>query len=162
MALIFWQWRPIPAVVWDVAGSPAAVVICSIGIAAAGIMAWASFQIDHLDLFGLRQVHDHALGRATVSPPFQTPGPYRWVRHPMMLGLLAAMWAVPRMTAGHLLFNAGLSLYVLIGIRFEERDLRREFGDAYAEYQRRVPMLWPGVRGQVAVNSGSGPPVAPG
>ena len=106
-------------------------------------MAWGSIQIDPFDLLGLRQTYRYCRGNAYAPPPFQTPRLYRLVRHPIMLGLLVCLWAVPRMALGHLLFSAVLSGYILIGIRLEERDLIHEYGKAYEDYRRRVPMLLP-------------------
>lgn len=105
----------------------------------------ASCHIDHFDLFGLRQVTSNLLRRAYTHHPFQVRYLYRFVRHPLYLGLLTMFWATPRMTLGHLVFAIGMSAHVFIGIRFEERDLGTFLGEDYRRYRERVPMLLPEV-----------------
>jgi protein-S-isoprenylcysteine O-methyltransferase Ste14 len=102
-----------------------------------------TFYINHFDLFGLRQVWLHLRGRQYTRVRFATPAPYRFVRHPLYLGFLLAFWAAPTMTVAHLLFAAVTTVYILLAIQFEERDLAHEHGDSYHEYRRRVPMLLP-------------------
>ena len=121
LILVFWQWRPLPAVVWS-AGHPAAKEW--------GIMAVSTCLIDLRDLFGLRQVEHYRQGRAYTAPPFQTPALYRYVRHPIYLGFTMAFWAAPVMTVGHALFAAAATAYILVGIQLEERDLVRAHGEA--------------------------------
>jgi steroid 5-alpha reductase family enzyme len=101
--------------------------------------------IDHLDLFGLRQVFLHATGKPYSPPPFRVAALYRVVRHPIMLGFLIAFWATPVMTLGHLLFAVVTTGYIVLGVCLEERDLRLVHGGAYKAYQQRVPMLVPWV-----------------
>lgn len=102
-----------------------------------------SFLINHFDLFGLRQVWLHLRGKEYTYLPFATPGPYRYVRHPLYVGWLLAFWCTPTMTVSHLAFALGTTLYILIAIRFEERDLVDVHGTSYAEYRSRTPMLVP-------------------
>jgi protein-S-isoprenylcysteine O-methyltransferase Ste14 len=142
LILIFWQWRPIIATIWRFEGWPAAM------LTAIFWMGWliallSTFQIDHFELFGLRQVFDALRGVANRVQAFKTPLLYRLVRHPLMLGLLFAFWATPHMTAGHLLFAVMNTAYILVGVRLEERDLVAAFGATYERYRRRVPMLMP-------------------
>jgi protein-S-isoprenylcysteine O-methyltransferase Ste14 len=134
LILLLWQWRPITTTIWRVEGVPAAILtaICWIGWLIALASTWL---IDHFELFGLRQARVAA---------FKTPLLYRLVRHPLMLGFLLAFWATPHMTAGHLLFAAVMTAYILVGVRLEERDLVAQFGATYEQYRRRVPMLVPG------------------
>ena len=142
LILIFWQWRPIAATVWHVEGWPAAMLTAIFW--SGWVIALAStFQIDHFELFGLRQVADVWRGAAGRVQALKMPLLYRLVRHPLMLGLLLAFWATPHMTAGHLLFAVMNTAYILVGVRLEERDLIAEFGASYEHYRRRVPMLMP-------------------
>lgn len=131
-------WLPLGPTLWSIAG-PAAWILGALQ-AAGWLGAVAStFHIDHLELFGLRQ----AFGLPAGPSGLRTPGLYRVVRHPLYLGILIGMWSAPVMTAGHLLFAAAMTAYIVVGARFEERDLVRHFGDAYREYRARVPMLIP-------------------
>lgn len=136
-------WRPLPEVIWNVEDSPLRWLIWALVAVDGLLLIAASLMIDHFELFGLRQVVDTWRGRATTSLSFRTPGLYRYVRHPLMTGTLLIFWLTPRMTAGHLLLALGMSAYILIGIHYEERDLRRNFGAAYEDYRRRTPMLFP-------------------
>ena len=143
LILLFWQWRPLPATVWSVESGIGQMVLWAIFTAGFGLVFVSSYLIDHFDLFGLRQVWARFRGREPEPPRFVTPLFYRVVRHPLYLGFLLAFWATPVMSAGHLLFAAGMTAYILIGIHFEERDLLYYLGDDYRAYQGRVPMLLP-------------------
>lgn len=143
LIVLFWQWRPLPAVIWDVQGN------AYWGLYAVSALGWllvlsGTFLINHFDLFGLRQVWVYARQRAPVDQPFVARALYRIVRHPLMLGFLIAFWATPHMSVGHLLFAAVTTAYILIAVKFlEERDLIAQHGDTYRAYQRQVPMLVP-------------------
>jgi len=152
LILVFWQWRPIVSTVWRVEGWPAATLTAMFGLGWLIAMA-STFQIDHFELFGLRQVFDALRGAANRMQAFKTPLLYRLVRHPLMLGMLLAFWATPHMTAGHLLFAVMSTAYILVGVRLEERDLVVAFGASYEQYRQRVPMLLPRLPG--------GAPIAP-
>ena len=145
LVLLYWQWRPLPMVVWDAEAEVARWLLY--GLAAVGwlLVLASTFLIDHFDLFGVRQSWRAALGRGpTPSAPFVTRALYRIVRHPIMLGFLIAFWATPTMTVGHLLFAGVTTGYILIAVKcLEERDLVAQFGETYRDYQRRVPMLLP-------------------
>lgn len=143
LALLMWQWRPIPRVVWDVAHAPARVGLEALSWAGWALAVAGTFAIDHFDLFGLRQVTLRLLGRPHTPPRFVAAGLQRIVRHPIMLGFLVAFWSAPTMTAGRLLFAAATTAYVLVALRFEEGDLARWHGEAYERYRRGVPMLLP-------------------
>ena len=147
LLLLFWQWRPIPAPVWQVTGIAAFLLI---GLHWLGwLIAFAStHMIDHFDLFGLRQAFVALRSAETSGQSFRTPLLYKIVRHPIMLGFLLAFWATPEMTAGHLLFALANTAYILVALQFEERDLIAAFGATYQEYRRRVPMLVPRVFGR--------------
>jgi len=152
LILIFWLWRPVVTPIWDVDGWPAALltVIFWLGWLIALV---STFQIDHFELFGLRQVVDALRGATSRVQALKTPLLYRLVRHPLMLGMLLAFWATPHMTAGHLLFAVMSTAYILVGVRLEERDLVAEFGESYEQYRRRVPMLMPRLGGGTSIAS---------
>lgn len=143
LLLIFWQWRPLPGIIWQVHEPIGAAVLWGLFAISWLIVVVATFLIDHLDLTGLRNGWDRIRGVEPAPSGLRTPGLYRLVRHPMMFGLLIAFWATPTLTTDRLLFALGMSAYILIGVSYEERDLLRSFGAAYAVYRRRVPMLLP-------------------
>jgi protein-S-isoprenylcysteine O-methyltransferase Ste14 len=146
LLLLFWQWRPLGGVVWDVE-QPALRALLHATFAVGWLTVLVTtFLINHFDLFGLRQVWLHLRGESYRPLPFTTPGPYRFVRHPLYVGWLLAFWATPTMTATHLVFALITTAYILVAIRFEERDLVDAHGRAYADYRRRVPMLVPSRR----------------
>jgi protein-S-isoprenylcysteine O-methyltransferase Ste14 len=142
LALLFWQWRPVGGTVWHLSGPAAGVLL---GVYAAGwvLAVGSTFIIDHFDLFGVRQAYLHARGATYRPPPFTQRGLYRHIRHPLMAGFVIIFWAAPAMTLGHLLFAAAATGYIGVGITFEERDLRRDLGEPYRAYRRRVPALIP-------------------
>lgn len=144
LSFAMWQWRPMPGVIWDVDG---ALFWLAYGVSALGVILVlvSTFLIDHFELFGLRQVWSENTGRKMPEPRFRTPFLYRFVRHPMQLGIILMMFAVPHMTVGHALFAGLMTAYVVIGLWFEERSLTRQFGEVYRAYQREVPMLIPRV-----------------
>jgi methanethiol S-methyltransferase len=143
LALLLWQWRPIPNVIWDLRGTAAGSVLAILFWVGWAILLLSTFLINHFELFGLRQLWAYVQGTEFHHAVFRTPLFYRWVRHPLYLGFVIAFWSAPVMTFGHLLFSVATTGYILLGIYFEERDLIRSFGDAYVEYRRQVPMLLP-------------------
>jgi protein-S-isoprenylcysteine O-methyltransferase Ste14 len=143
LGLLMWGWRPIPEVVWSVEEPAAAAVLDGLFWVGWAVVLVATFLIDHFRLFGLKQVWGHVRGRDFEPPEFQTPGLYRYVRHPLYLGFLLAFWCTPTMTVGHLLFAGVWTGWILLAIRLEERDLVRFHGDAYRQYRQRVGMLLP-------------------
>jgi methanethiol S-methyltransferase len=146
LMLLFALWRPMPTVVWSLEGDAARGVAWTFFGLGWGLVLVSTFMISHAHLFGLKQVHDHARRHRPSEPGFQTPGLYRHVRHPIMLGFLIAFWAAPDMTTGHLLFAAVTSAYILVGVRLEELDLAKAFGERYRDYQSRVPPFLPSLR----------------
>ena len=143
LLLLFWQWRPLPGVVWSAAAGPGhALLVAAFWLGWLAVV-FSTFLIDHFDLFGLRQVWLYWRGIPYSPVPFKEAAILRYVRHPLMLSFVIAFWATPRMTVGHLVFAAGMTTYILIGIAWEERDLVRAFGTAYERYRQQVSMLLP-------------------
>jgi len=143
LALLCWQWRPLPAVVWHVDNPAAAMALVALSLLGWLIVLTSTFIINHFELFGLHQVANNLTGREMPAPRFRTPLFYEFVRHPIYLGFIIAFWSAPTMTVGHLLFAAATTAYILIGILLEERDLVDMFGDDYRRYRARVSMLIP-------------------
>ena len=143
LALLCWQWRPIPAVVWEIDNPQIAKAVMGLSHLGWLIVLTSTFLINHFELFGLHQVANNLTGRPMPSPRFRTPLYYKFVRHPIYLGFIIAFWAAPVMTAGHLLFAAVTTAYIFVGILLEERDLVDIFGDEYRRYRNRVSMLVP-------------------
>jgi protein-S-isoprenylcysteine O-methyltransferase Ste14 len=141
-------WFPITHDVWRVAAQPLRALLTVTGLVGWAVALLSTVLIDHFDLFGLRQVFARVRGRQLAEHQFTTPLFYRAVRHPLYLGFLIAFWVTPRMTLGHLLFATVTTGYILVAVRFEERDLIRVFGEEYRDYRRRVPMLIPGLGGR--------------
>lgn len=143
LLVIFWSWQPISSVIWQINAPLIRVVIFGLCLAGWGVVMLSTFQIDHFELFGLKQIW-WSIRRQPKSPAeFRLAFLYRFVRHPMMSGFLVAFWATPTMTIDRLLFATGMTVYILIGTLFEERSLRREFGNTYAKYQADTPRLIP-------------------
>jgi methanethiol S-methyltransferase len=143
LALLCWQWRPMPTVVWNVENHNIAVALIGLSLVGWLIVLTSTFLINHFELFGLHQVANNLTGRPMPAPRFRTPLYYKFVRHPIYLGFVIAFWATPTMTLGHLLFAAVTTAYILVGILLEERDLVDVFGDEYLHYRDRVSMLLP-------------------
>jgi len=143
LLLLFWQWRPMPAVVWHVTEPEMAGAILGLSMVGWVIVFTSTFLINHFELFGLHQVANNLAGREMSPPVFRTPFLYNFVRHPIYLGFIIAFWAAPTMSAGHLLFAAVTTAYIFVGIMLEERDLIGMFGEEYRRYRQRVSMLIP-------------------
>ncbi|BBX27597.1 methanethiol S-methyltransferase [Mycolicibacterium alvei] len=145
LLLLYWQWRTMPAIVWNVESTAGRAILWALFWAGWATVFASTFMINHFDLFGLRQVWLNWRGRPYRELGFQTVMFYRVIRHPIMAGFIVAFWATPTMTAGHLLFAAVSTAYILVAIQLEERDLVDHLGDPYLNYRRRVGMLVPGL-----------------
>jgi protein-S-isoprenylcysteine O-methyltransferase Ste14 len=143
LLLMFWQWRAIGGIIWDI-GSGAAQMIL-FGVYAVGLLVvlLSTFLINHFDLFGLRQVSLYLVGRSYTHLEFRTPFFYKYVRHPLYVGWLLTFWAAPVMTAAHLFFAVMTTAYIFVAIRFEEADLMTAHGEKYRRYRKDVPMIVP-------------------
>ncbi len=145
LILLFWQWRAMPNEVWNVENQFGNLVLQALFWLGWILVLLSTYIIDHFELFGLRQVFIHFRGSETSPPEFKEVGFYKFVRHPLLLGFIIAFWATPRMSAGHLLFAAVTTVYMLLAIQLEERDLEAVLGEDYAQYRERVSMIvpWP-------------------
>lgn len=147
LALLLWQWRAMPQLVWSVEDPSLATGITAISWLGWGLLLASTFLISHFQLFGLSQGFSKLIGRKPEDPPFTTPLFYKFMRHPLYAGFIIAFWAAPQMSVGHLLFAIATTGYILIGIFLEERDLIAVFGDRYRAYSAHVGMFWPKLGG---------------
>ncbi len=143
LVILYWLWQPIPAIVWSVGNPAAAAALTGIFWMGWLVLLASTFLINHFELFGLSQVFARLFGKQRSAASFRAPLLYRYVRHPIYLGVTLAVWATPTMTAGHLLFAALTTGYILIGIQLEEHDLIGQFGDQYRRYREQAAMLIP-------------------
>jgi protein-S-isoprenylcysteine O-methyltransferase Ste14 len=143
LLILYWQWQPIPALVWTVHNPAAAAVLDGIFWLGWVVLVASTFLLSHFELFGLSQVFARLFGKTPSDAKFRAPLLYRYVRHPIYLGVLLAVWGAPEMTAGHLLFSVVITGYILIGIQLEEHDLIQQFGDQYRRYRQHAAMLVP-------------------
>ncbi|MEX5558045.1 isoprenylcysteine carboxylmethyltransferase family protein [Pseudomonas rhodesiae] len=146
LVLMFWLWQPMTLTVWEVETTWARGLLIGLFWLGWGIALLATFLIGHFELFGLKQPIDRWRRATPQAPEFRTPLFYKIVRHPLYLGFLIAFWATPHMTAGHLLFSMGMTVYIFIGASFEEKDLVALFGKRYRRYQQEVGMILPWVK----------------
>jgi protein-S-isoprenylcysteine O-methyltransferase Ste14 len=143
LLLLFWQWRPMSGIIWYVSQSAGRFVLLVVFAAGWLIALTTTILINHFDLFGLRQVYLHLRGRKFTAIPFKTPAAYQFVRHPLYLGWLFAFWSTPTMTVGHMVLAIAMTAYILLAIKFEEKDLISFYGETYRRYRERVPMILP-------------------
>ena len=146
LILLFLAWRPISGSVWDLTGTMFELPMWLLFGAGWAIVLTSTFLINHFELFGLQQAWFNLRGRMAAEPQLRQPLFYRWVAHPLYSGFFLAFWATPQMSYGHLLLAGGMSLFMLIAIQLEERDLIDFFGDAYRQYRSGVGMLVPRLR----------------
>lgn len=143
LILLYYFWQPLTGTVWNVENSAVGLVLSTLFWLGWALVLLSTFMINHFDLFGLRQVYLRLKGVEYTSIGFKTPLLYRYIRHPIMTGFIIAFWAAPHMTVGHLLFAVATTLYILIALQLEERDLMEAFGEKYKDYRRQVSMLFP-------------------
>lgn len=146
LILLYWQWRPLDAVVWQFSselGSTIALAMFCLGFL---LVLASTFIISHFDLFGLKQVTLNLMNKPYDHPQFKVTWFYKFIRHPLYLGFIIAFWSTPTMTVGHLLFALAMTGYIFIGIHYEERDLKHFLGEDYRSYAEKVPMLLPVAR----------------
>lgn len=136
-------WRPIDGTVWSVEGPLAETLLWALFALGWGIVLLSTFLLNHFELFGLQQAWLHWRGQKAEPPELRQPLFYKWVAHPLYAGFFLAFWATPHMTFGHLLLSLGMSAYMLIAIRYEERDLTHLYGEDYTRYRREVGMIFP-------------------
>ena len=146
LIILFTFWRPIEGTVWDARGTALELPLWIAFALGWGIVLLSTFLLNHFELFGLQQAWFHMRGRQAEPPKLRQPLFYKWVAHPLYSGFFLAFWATPYMSYGHLLLAAGMSVYMLIAIRYEERDMIRLFGDDYVAYKVEVGMLTPRMR----------------
>ena len=151
LILLFWQWRPLTNVVWQVEAAWGQYVLWGLFGLGWTLVLVATFMISHAHLFGLQQVREHVQGEELSSPEFQVTGLYHYVRHPLNLGFLIAFWATPEMTVGHLVFAVATTGYIFVAMVLEEQDLIARFGERYRRYRERVPMIVPGITQEPSV-----------
>jgi len=144
--LIYTQWRPMPGIVWEVGPGFWHTLLIVLFFLGFGIVLIATFLLNHFELFGLMQVWYKFRGKEMPEPVFRTPLFYKAVRHPIYLGFVMAFWSTPTMTTGHLLFSAIWTAYIFVAIGYEDRDLIRQFGQAYIDYMAKVPPVLPFIR----------------
>ena len=145
LCALYWFWRPLPVLVWSIDSAPLRALLHVLGALGWAIVLVSTFLLNHFELFGLRQIWADMRGVSIPEARFRQPFFYKLVRHPIYSGFLLAFWATPDMSQGHLLFAVGMVAYILVGIRYEERDLVEILGADYSEYRKRVGMLVPGL-----------------
>ena len=136
-------WQPVTTPVWHAHSTTASYTLLAAGLLGWALVFYSTFQINHFDLFGLRQVWLYFRDREYTQLPFQVNGLYRYIRHPIMTGAFIGIWLTPVMTLGHLVFALGMSAYILIGVYHEEKDLVKAFGNKYRAYIQHTAKFIP-------------------
>jgi methanethiol S-methyltransferase len=145
LIVLFIFWQPMGGIVWEVNNGAARIGLYLLfGLGWLLVLA-ATFAINHFDLFGLRQSFYYLQGKPCPALPFKLPLMYRFVRHPLYVGWFVVFWATPTMTVSHLFFAVVTTLYILVAVRLEEKDLR-DVHPEYGNYQKDTPMFIPNVK----------------
>ena len=142
LAAIVFFWQPLGGVIWQLTDPVAIGVVYAFFVIGWAILFLASFQINHFDLFGLRQTWLYFRGKKYTPLTFKTPWLYRHMRHPLYVGLMIGLWAAPTMTVAHLVFAVMCTSYIFVGVRLEEHDLENDLPE-YKQYKKVVPMFLP-------------------
>ena len=143
LLILMSNWRPIDGTLWSVTNPLGAGILWALFALGWGIVLVSTFLLNHFELFGLQQAWFHLRGREAQRHQLRQPMFYKWVAHPLYSGFFLAFWATPQMSYGHLLLAAGVSAYMIIAIRYEERDLTSYYGDEYTRYRSGVGMIFP-------------------
>lgn len=138
-------WQPLPSIIWSVEDPALYMILLAISLIGWTLVLYSTFLINHFDLFGLRQVWLYFTGKQYTHLPFQLNSLYRYVRHPIMTGVFIGIWFTPLMTVGHLIFAIGMSIYILIGVYHEEKDLVKLFGTRYSNYRMQTARFFPNI-----------------
>ena len=143
--LLILLWQPVEGRVWVLTAPLHIWIIRSFTIQGIIIVMWAVLVQDPFEFIGWRQLRSAIRNTPFPNPVFKDPFPYSMVRHPIYFGTLLLFWATPDMGISRLIFCIGMTTYIFIGIYYEERSLRRTFGEKYEAYQKRVPRIFPGL-----------------
>jgi methanethiol S-methyltransferase len=143
LIILYLFWQPLPFIIWNFSGSAVGTIFLAVSFMGWGIVLLSTFLINHFHLFGLYQVYQFITKKVQHSDTFRTPLLYRIIRHPLYLGFLIAFWSTPVMTAGHFFFAIAMTVYILIGIHHEEKDLVNTHGESYRQYAKQTPKLIP-------------------
>ncbi|MFI5316509.1 MAG: methanethiol S-methyltransferase [Myxococcota bacterium] len=143
LIVLFWLWRPIPTPLFELRGDILVGTVTAVYLLGYALVLEATLLIDHFDLFGLRQVFLRATGQPYTEKRFATPLLYKHIRHPIYAGWLIAFWVAPAFSVGHLLFASALTMYILIAVPLEERDLAAQLGEPYEKWRAETPALVP-------------------
>ena len=144
--LLIALWKNIPGVIWNIGSAPLAFALWGLFIFGWVFLLASTFAINHFDLFGLRQAYLNFKNRPQPPLKFVKRAMYRYIRHPIQTGVLIGVWATPMMSQTQICLSIGFTLYIFIGLWFEERDLIAEHGDEYRAYRRTAGKLLPKIR----------------
>lgn len=136
-------WQTIYGVIWSVTNPLGSTLIWAVFAFGWIYLLAATFAINHFDLFGLRQVYLNFRNQPRPPLQFVKRAMYSFSRHPIQTGVLIGIWATPLMTATHFTLSVGFTVYVFVGLWFEEKDLIRDIGMPYEVYKQETGMVGP-------------------